>query len=1516
MAFLSPDFTAVGTRLDLVVTMVCGDVTEMSHLVACMATHKMLRVRGAIPLDCMSVTLLQARVIEGGRLPMVEFDINSRVLSHPPCVWDDLRKVFSVCCGMGGLDHGVKAAGFEVVAAVDHNAKMISMHRACHSVPTICGAIGDVETLTQMWTIHARPAAIVAGIACQPYSVLGDRLQGDDVRAQSLPDTLKAAYALRCPLVILECVEPAMTSDFVQQNIQEFCACTGFKLQQTVLHLQDLFPCRRSRWWAILSSPAIGQISIPQMLSLYAIKKVASVIPRTIKWDAEEELQLKLNQVERDAFGADDDACPHALNHLSVLPCPLHAWGSQLGPCPCGCRPTALSPERLAAKGLFGVLIRTVDDLDFRHIHPAEVSACVGLDPYLHHDDDLKLVLSGLGQIASPVQSVWIFAAIASKLEVLRSDTNTTDPMRELLAYGSWVLARCRMIWSDHPNVHPELQTRLELWKPFQTMSMRELMACQVWDAALPKTMASILDQIVNKVPGSSLDMLIQRELAVLADAEASARPAAVPEVVPEVPTTPVEIAATCPFVAEETHIVRVKTRVDPAACSVDVRFEPGATIAQLVQAECALHRVSGNSISLQGAALMAASPLTHGMELDLDFDARMQVDESSDSSASPDWHMSAAHHVSSEFRIMATPSPLVTLDVDALLGLTCPTPTHLNHVDSLRRQAMRVGDRVAILGTQQHVMADDEILWHLRQAVLEHTYRLANRDSGRPCCFEHVVVVDPLLMYGWMQSSTLDIRCWVAEHCRAMTCIITIALVDGHWVPVVMWKNGEQLQVYTWDEQTANHDRLQPIFEAFAQNWGLQGPVVQRNHRLFVSNDCCGALALSFIQNMLFMTRLPANNDEAQEFHSSARTRFQDTVITFQTTIRPWQWGKGTQEQTQKELAALLVEQGVPNAASEDRAAQAIRSIGLKHVANALTLKHPWKQLKQLGNSVKFQFILQSELEAKIQNAAGKSRPKGSKRPKHGFADSSFQMDPRKLQISPGCFEAGGQTLEQLNVEQMGPLAEGVGSGDVSKVVDKTLVKVDALAVCTVKVLIYQDETDDWPTIQQQPLKYVVSKVPCFSICDTLGCKCACWHPPSGSDTKTVLTDVWRRQHLKHGFKPVAQKDATIFSACLRFPEELLTAVLAASGGGGIYFEPRSADARDVDQRFSVVWLPKMSKADVLRLKHSSSAALGIVRIGDRLGLRAESGRAQELHNAVRPDTIFLASGTRMQFQVGPMPFGTDRQALTKALKELQWDVKPLQPITSVAGRGNLWLVVSVSEPPQPWFQMDHGEVVVTKHKPNDKPDRPEVARPVASSATMQLLGQATSTKNSARDPWQFEGGGQFGDPWQKPGAPAKEPSAALKAFESAVETSVLAKIPAADAQNARLTNLEQQVQHLIQGQTTLATQVQESEARSAEAITVVQTQLNQQHQQYQQLHGALQSQEQNIQAMFQSQMTQIRSILTKRDGKALGDFAFRTALPHLKCSDRDGFAWWADAVGYGGVVAYAVLIPLFIAP
>lgn len=48
--------------------------------------------------------------------------------------------------------------------------------------------------------------------------------------------------------------------------------------------------------------------------------------------------------------------------------------------------------------------------------------------------------------------------------------------------------------------------------------------------------------------------------------------------------------------------------------------------------------------------------------------------------------------------------------------------------------------------------------------------------------------------------------------------------------------------------------------------------------------------------------------------------------------------------------------------------------------------------------------------------------------------------------------------------------------------------------------------------------------------------------------------------------------------------------------------------------------------------------------------------------------------------------------------------------------------------------------------------------------------------------------------------------------------------------------------------------------------------------------------------------------------DGASLEKFAFRKAVRHLSCSQRDGVAFWVDVVGFSTAVAYGVIIPLFL--
>ena len=56
--------------------------------------------------------------------------------------------------------------------------------------PVSEGRIGSAKVVKEFFAIAGGSCSIAGGVACQPYSKLGDRLAGQDSRATSLPGML------------------------------------------------------------------------------------------------------------------------------------------------------------------------------------------------------------------------------------------------------------------------------------------------------------------------------------------------------------------------------------------------------------------------------------------------------------------------------------------------------------------------------------------------------------------------------------------------------------------------------------------------------------------------------------------------------------------------------------------------------------------------------------------------------------------------------------------------------------------------------------------------------------------------------------------------------------------------------------------------------------------------------------------------------------------------------------------------------------------------------------------------------------------------------------------------------------------------------------------------------------------------------------------------------------------------------------------------------------------------------
>ena len=161
------------------------------------------------------------------------------------------------------------------------------------------------------------------------------------------------------------------------------------------------------------------------------------------------------------------------------------------------------------------------------------------------------------------------------------------------------------------------------------------------------------------------------------------------------------------------------------------------------------------------------------------------------------------------------------------------------------------------------------------------------------------------------------------------------------------------------------------------------------------------------------------------QDLHCMLRRWFQANDSPQLDNLFP-QWGFRSHGQLTKNLVAELLKHGIPENVVEDRALAAIKTLGNEQLIAALAHRHPWKQLKMLGNNSKFQWVMPSELskavaENKGKPVGGKAKGKGSK-----TAPLPAELDPAKLQVLDGTFQSQGHPLAQISMQQIGPVSSG----------------------------------------------------------------------------------------------------------------------------------------------------------------------------------------------------------------------------------------------------------------------------------------------------------------------------------------------------------------------------------------------------------------------------------------------------------------------------------------------------------
>ena len=1388
----------------------------------------------------------------------------SNVVAHGLRPAADAFRVIELCAGVACSGAGLSEVGFSHLASVEWKPPLASLHQTCH--PEVQVHVCDItspDCVKQLLQQHEPPFSLMSGFSCQPYSTGGAQAGSSDERSSTLPASLRACYLCQSPLLILECVAPARCNKFVQAHLGYLESQLGYHVSQTCLKLEDIWVARRYRWWVVATHPSLGKVELPDWPRSPNLV-VRDLLPVMKQWEPEVAKALELQPHEITRFTMDGS---HLRKYLmqkdGKLPTCLHSWGSQADPCPCGCRLAGFSETLIQQRGIYAQLVQfhTEDGLvAFRHLHPIELSLMNGfLPPAIWNSPDhpdLRLCLCAVGQLASPLQAIWVGGCALKHMQQVLG-LPQVRPAEVLADYRKKLFQAAHELLHDTPPPTIALNM-VEIRHPDGTVVHVQVTdtttLAQLCQAEIDLTQHALEGQWCDANTGGVLaaDALVTG-LCIRVQPFAQLT-AAHPSV--DFDSLDPAILSEIPLDFDSVDFPRVASEASEAGVS---------GVPSIGVSDCPRRCPDGESDLSAPAFVMPAEGL------------------------SPD-ALSGLKHLSSS-QLVALVPPLVS-DVQVCMHM--------------RQAAVPSSSRLAVLHNQGGAMGDDEINLHV------HACLAIAKDP-------HTQYLDPLLATTWLQHGTVTlVRDWLA--CLpSVRRIVTVVLVHEHWIPIVWTRGLTEVHVSIWECEGSDVDCLCPLHGLVSQAWGLPRFAVACTRRSF-SGSYCGAAAVAYIAHVLIDSCLPHTESLLLDLHEAFRVSFREAVGNLNEVPKPWCWGLGQVDvvgltasllqlhgvpMSQATTRAKLVIQSLGRNEVQNAVTGVSPWKSLKALAN---LQTPVLQLVLPDEAAQKVIAKQSTTNAK-SNATKKLLP-----------SKPVDIDPAKLLLDVGAFCTGNdEPLSQIPFGAIGPLAKGVtiasfsdalpflqagkllthqslamlvlnppnelptclqwsslrfavrcsvnqepmllagvlvqlGQQVVYQFRSKDLLTVPTVDVACARVTVYYDQLDMcWEDFATKPVKHILALLPCLQTCRTDNCSCPSWHPKPDQPNDALL-DVFRRQFFNDAGRPVKWDRASHFAVMIRYVKSMEQTVLAMSGTKGVFIEPKTEDALKPSPEFQVIWLPQLDFASVTHKARCEVHCIGIARSGQRFGLRVPLAHFPEVFASVKPDAVYLAPGSRSTYHCGPWPYGSDRKMLARVLKASGWDCRPLQPLHGVPG-GLMWAVQAVVAPATNVLSLSHGQVVITAQD----------TKPTAADHDATVVGPAQTVKmcltDHAADPWLSD------DPWRKAtasiaGPPAAPPaSSALQEMEERLEQSILAKLPTTtcmevDSQDQRLQQLEQQFQHLAQRQTTLEATVTDHHVQSTAQVQSLQ----------QQMLVQMDMQSKQMQTMLTDQMSRIETILAKK--------------------------------------------------
>ena len=1385
----------------------------------------------------------------------MRIDEHAWVHALPDCEFHSSSSVIEVCSGLGGFSKEAARLGLQVLCGVDCNKAWSPLFSALHKgASLVVGDLSDLHVASSLAAKGGFYATLLSGIACQPHSKLGDKGGMSDCRAESLPKTLNLAWNLQCPVVVLECVPEIQSDAEVQQLLRQFALATGYRISQQVLNLQNGWCNRRSRWFCVLTAPLLGLCELKDFPIFDQYRTVQDVMPGIRHWPEADHAQIDLNLYELSKFYAYASGGIENLFLRLGEACPtlLHSAGNQLYACACGCR-GALSEHRISTRGLFGVLVpldtpqvhmqRVMQHC--RYLHPQEMWALLGGIPGIDVGHNLRLAMAGIGQAVSPMIGLWVLSQVKRHVDVFYGITQPCQPDHVLAAYMKELIGTCRNWWPEPiPPTVPltaEPEDPIEDVRPTIRVQVRWLsdMSDPVSVACPEGTTGRELLEAEQILTGKAAELMLWQNAQALDLSQ------------PLVDGVEIGVAPKG-FEAPWNSSPVVPCCLSPSDVLAECHEQPGrdwnvyavTSVDQLSQKRASqMTKIEREAIlSLQGPVWGDDELLVglQGIAQHTDHDQHVLV---WDPLLLTGLVLSPNDHTWAKLCDMLGPVatvltaimvdhhwyPLVwRMDAEVVRLFTCGVvPAHVQVFETL---ATTMGSLRGVEGQWCNKLVSFVLSGHCGALVLSFAKHLLWGESFPSSLVELECVAKQLRQEFASGLSDLCLRPQLAA--LGLPVVDQLAsLLSEHGVDA-----GESL--------ARAKDLMQQLGDTHVSA-ALQANNAWRE--------------LKWLANQM---RPPLVLIKPSELQRAIEKRGGTFQVGNKRHKRPKGQGKGKHAPS-LDASMLRLEPGL----FQDQQDQALSQVAVASIGPQVS-----------GVVVLNQAMAEPYLKANRCMSAG--------------ALGLFVVDstvPSVTTLSVSSVRVPLMCTANSEPLLVDGLLYQLGAQHVKRSMPPAGCTVKAVATCVVKALVFRDMTEEnWQQVCAHPLRHIFSKVSPLQPCEDDECPgCEAWHQTQQYPVASPVLEAWGKQWMKLNYQYCPSDQAEVFGVHLRLPEVLQCQVQAFSGFQGVFLEPRSLDGKKPSEQFQVIWIAKTDISQLMMQRQSIPAVCGLARMGSKLGLRCQISNAAEVYAKVKPGQTYLPSGNKHSYLVGPFPFGTLKSSVAHALAQSGWVARPVQPVgTHDHLQGLMYRVHAVSPPPSKVLHITHGDVVVTQEglPPDNMPLVPKV---LASPATVAMV-----TKEHEVDHLQIH------DPW----APALKANKAgpvpiqignpIEDMEQRVVAAVLAQMPTKgmevdqdDGQPDRVSQLEQQMKELHSHTQNLGHTVQQHHVEHSQQLQEVHTQLQQQHSQFdaaiqaqacqiQGFHDTFQEQfrqqvvhqQSMLDGMFQKQMNQFESLLTKR--------------------------------------------------